>query len=177
MSQGIPGGSDCLIRREILPDGSSVVQDNPALFNERYNQKAWVGPHPGFQENGQGNIRILRYADVMLIAAEALNENNKPEEALVLLNKVRARAGQQQFILPDITETGKDALRQRIWRERRAELGMEQQRWFDIQRQQRAAAVMQGVGKAFVEGKHELLPIPQSEIDLSGGVLSQNPGY
>ncbi|MCB0651898.1 MAG: RagB/SusD family nutrient uptake outer membrane protein [Saprospiraceae bacterium] len=163
---------------EILPDGSSVVQDNPALFNERYNQKAWVGPHPGFQENGQGNIRILRYADVMLIAAEALNENNKPEEALVLLNKVRARArGSNSFILPDITETGKDALRQRIWRERRAELGMEQQRWFDIQRQQRAAAVMQGVGKAFVEGKHELLPIPQSEIDLSGGVLSQNPGY
>ncbi len=163
---------------EVLPDGSSVVQDNEALFNERYNQKAWVGSHPGFQENGPGNIRILRYADVLLIAAEAMNENNKPEQALAYLNLVRARArGSNSFILPDVTITDKDALRQRIWRERRAELAMEQQRWFDLQRQQRAEEVMLGVGKAFVTGKHELLPIPQSEIDLSGGVLTQNPGY
>ncbi|KAA3636810.1 MAG: RagB/SusD family nutrient uptake outer membrane protein [Bacteroidetes bacterium] len=163
---------------EVLPDGSTVVQDNEALFNERYNQKAWVGSHPGFQENGPGNIRILRYADVLLMAAEALNENDKPEQALVYLNLVRERArGGNNFILPDVTVTDKDDLRQKIWRERRSELGMEQQRWFDIQRQQRAAEVMQGVGKDFVIGKHELLPIPQSEIDLSGGVLTQNPGY
>lgn len=163
---------------EVLPDGSAVVQDNEALFNERYNQKAWVGSHPGFQENGPGNIRILRYADVLLMAAEALNENDKPEQALVYLNMVRERArGANSFILPDVTETNKDALRQRVWRERRSELAMEQQRWFDLQRQQRAAEVMQGVGKDFVVGKHELLPIPQSEIDLSGGVLTQNPGY
>jgi hypothetical protein len=88
----------------------------------------------------------------------------------------RARGG-NNFILPDVTVTDKDALRQRIWRERRAELAMEQQRWFDIQRQQRAAEIMLGVGKDFVTGKHELLPIPQSEIDLSGGVLTQNQGY
>ncbi len=163
---------------EVLPDGSAVVQDNEALFNERYNQKAWVGSHPGFQENGPGNIRILRYADVLLMAAEALNENNKPEQALSYLNLVRERArGGNNFILPDVTDTDKDVLRQKIWRERRSELGMEQQRWFDLQRQNRAAEVMQGIGKDFVVGKHELLPIPQSEIDLSGGVLTQNPGY
>lgn len=163
---------------EVLPDGSTVVQDNEALFNERYNQKAWVGSHPGFQENGPGNIRILRYADVLLMAAEALNENDKPEEALIYLNMVRERArGGNNFILPNVTETNKDALRQRIWRERRSELAMEQHRWFDLLRQQRAAEVMQGVDKEFVVGKHELLPIPQSEIDLSGGVLTQNPGY
>lgn len=163
---------------EVLPDGSAVVQDNEALFNERYNQKAWVGAHPGFQENGQGNIRILRYADVLLIAAEAMNENNKPEEALVFLNEVRARArGGNNFILPDVNDTDKEALRLRIWRERRSELGMEHQRWFDLQRQNRAAEIMNAVGKEFVTGKHELLPIPQSEIDLSGGALTQNNGY
>ena len=163
---------------ELLPDGSAVVEDNPALFNERYNQKAWTEPHPGFQENGQQNIRILRYADVLLIAAEAMNENGKTIDALFYLNQVRARArGGNAFILPDVTETDKDLLRQRIWRERRAELGMEQQRWFDIQRQKRAAEVMRLAGKDFVEGKHELLPIPQSEIELSGGKLSQNPNY
>ena len=163
---------------EVLPDGSGIVQDNPDMFNERYNQKAWVPPHPGFQENGPGNIRLLRYADVLLMAAEAANENSKPADALLYLNMVRARArGQSSFILPDITETDKDLLRQIIWHERRVELAMEQQRWFDLVRQGRAAEVMQAVGKDFVAGKHELFPIPQKEIDLGGGRILQNNGY
>ncbi|HHM20474.1 MAG TPA: RagB/SusD family nutrient uptake outer membrane protein [Bacteroidetes bacterium] len=163
---------------EVLPDGSAIVQDNPDMFNERYNQKAWVPPHPGFQENGPGNIRILRYADVLLIAAEAANENGKPADALLYLNMVRTRArGQNIGILPDITETNKDLLRQIIWHERRVELAMEQQRWFDLVRQGRAAQVMKAVGKDFTEGKHELFPVPQKEIDLGGGRIVQNPGY
>ncbi|MEL7121710.1 MAG: RagB/SusD family nutrient uptake outer membrane protein, partial [Bacteroidota bacterium] len=60
---------------------------------------------------------------------------------------------------------------------RRVELAMEQHRWFDITRQGRAGAVMQAVGKDFILGKHELFPIPQTEIDLSAGSLQQNPGY
>lgn len=164
---------------EVLPDGSDVVQDNPNILNERYNQKAWVPEHPGGNGNGPGNIRLIRYADVLLMAAEVLNENGQPGEALTYLNQVRARARRNNpFILPDITETEQSALRQLIWRERRVELALEQQRWFDLVRQQRAAEVMQGVGKdAFTPGKHELLPIPQNEIDLSGGNLAQNPGY
>lgn len=163
---------------EVLPDGSAIVEDNPNIFNERYNQKAWVANHPGGNGNGPGNIRILRFADVLLMAAEALNEGNQPEEALTHLNRVRQRArGQSNFILRDIEETNKDALREIIWRERRSELAMEQQRWFDLLRQGRAAEVMKGVGKNFVEGKHELFPIPQNEIDISGGSLTQNPGY
>lgn len=163
---------------ETLPDGSAVVEDNPNIFNERYNQKAWVANHPGGNGNGPGNIRILRYADILLIAAEAMNENNKPNDALVLLEVVRARARQgNNFILPEITTTDKDVLRQKIWHERRAELGMEQHRWFDLVRQKRAATTLQALGKDFVENKHELLPIPQSEIDLLGGVMTQNMGY
>jgi starch-binding outer membrane protein, SusD/RagB family len=68
-------------------------------------------------------------------------------------------------------------LRTRIWNERRSELAMEQVRWFDLLRQGRAAQVMQAVGKNFIAPKHLLLPIPQVEIDLSGGNLQQNDGW
>ncbi len=164
---------------EVLPDGQTIVQKNPDIINARYNQKAWVPPHPGLQDNGPGNIRILRYADILLIAAEALNENGKPAQALQYLNQVRKRArGTNNFILPDVTTTDQAQLRERIYRERRAELAMEQHRWFDLLRWGRAASVMQALGKQFfVPGKHELLPIPQSEIDLTEGKLRQNPGY
>ena len=163
---------------EVLPDGSAIVEDNPNIFNERYNQKAWVPSHAGGNGNGPGNIRILRYADVLLMAAEALNEVGRPQEALIYLNMIRSRArAGNTFILKDITETNKDALREIIWHERRVELAMEQHRWFDLQRQKRAASVMRAVGKDFIDGKHELLPIPQTEIDLGGGNLAQNPGY
>lgn len=164
---------------EVTPDGTAIVEDSPEVINERYNQKAWT-PLPVNGDNGRGggNIRILRYADVLLMAAEAMNENGKPQDALTLINQVRARArGANPFILPNVTITDKDQLRQRIWQERRVELAMEQHRWFDLKRQGRLASVMQGVGKPFVAGKHELFPIPQEEIDLSNGLLTQNPMY
>jgi hypothetical protein len=163
---------------EVLPDGSTIVEDNPEILNERYNQKAWVPAHAGLQDNGPGNIRILRYADILLLAAEALNENGKPAEALTYLNHVRARArGSNNFILPDVTTTDQSELREKIYHERRVELAMEQHRWFDLVRWGRAGERMKAVGKNFVDGKHELLPLPQTEIDLSGGNLAQNPGY
>lgn len=161
---------------DLLPDGSAEVQDNPEMFNERFNRKAWVPSHPGLQDNGPGNIRILRYADVLLLFAEALNENNKSAEALTYINQVRKRArGANPIALPDLTITDKNQLRERIYKERRVELAMEQHRWFDLARWGRAADVMTAVGKPFVTGKHELLPIPQSEVDLSG--IGQNPMY
>lgn len=163
---------------EVLPDGSDIVQDNPNIVNERYNQKAWVPEHAGGNRNGPGNIRLLRYADILLMAAEVLNENGKPDQALVHLNAIRERArGNRNGILPPVSTTNQGELRQRIWKERRIELAMEQHRWFDLIRTGRAANLMQGVGKAFVQGKHELFPIPQTEIDLSAGNIKQNPGY
>lgn len=163
---------------EVLPDGTTQVQDNPEIVNERYNQKAWVPAHTGLQDNGPGNIRILRYADILLLAAEALNENGKPGEALVYLNQVRKRArGTNNFILPDVTFTDQSQLRERIYKERRSELAMEQHRWFDLLRWGRAEQVMKAAGKNFIAGKHELLPIPQTEIDLTGGLIRQNQGY
>lgn len=163
---------------EVLPDGSGVVEDNPSMDNERYNQKAWVESHPGLQDNGPGNIRLLRYADVLLIAAESINELNNPTEALKYLNQVRQRArGTRSTVLPDVVFSDKLTLRERIWKERRIELAMEQQRWFDLVRTGQAEKIMKNVGKNFIKGKHELFPIPQTEIDLSEGKMTQNPGY
>jgi tetratricopeptide (TPR) repeat protein len=162
---------------EVLPDGSAIIVDNPDIIGERYNQKSWRPLPVGGNGNGGANILILRYADVLLMAAEALNENNKPDQALIYLNQVRARARAGSNVLPNVTITNKDQLRQRIWRERRSELAMEQGRWFDLARQNRLAEVLQAAGKPFVAGKHELWPIPQNDIDLSNGVLTQNPGY
>jgi hypothetical protein len=163
---------------EVLPDGSGVIEDNPSMENERYNQKAWVESHPGLQDNGPGNIRILRYADILLIAAESLNEINNPTEALKYLNQVRQRArGTRTTVLPDVVSVDKVTLRERIWKERRIELAMEQQRWFDLVRTGQAEKVMKNVGKNFIKGKHDLFPIPQTEIDLSEGKMTQNPGY
>ncbi len=168
---------------EVVPDGSYVVADNPEMFNERYNQKAWVPDSEratgAGSDQGGGNIRILRYADVLLMVAEALNELGQSDQALLYVNMIRdrARGTLPPQILRPITATAQSELRDLIWKERRVELGMEQHRWFDLLRTDRAASVMQAHGKNFVPGKHELLPIPQSQIDLSAGTVTQNPGY
>ncbi|MEZ4829230.1 MAG: RagB/SusD family nutrient uptake outer membrane protein [Bacteroidia bacterium] len=142
---------------------------------ECYNQKVWV-PGTTAQESWDFNVRILRLADVLLMAAEALNENGKPAQALVHLNRVRERArGGNPGILPDITEQDQAKLRSLIWHERRMELALEQHRFFDLVRTGQAGTVLGPLG--FITGKHEILPIPQSEIDLSEGTLTQNPNW
>lgn len=109
----------------------------------------------------------MRYAEVLLIYAEAAAMLNNTAEATAKLNMVRSRAN-----LPASTGTVAN-----IWKERRTELAMEQDRFFDLVRQGRAGAVLRAQGKAFVDGKHEVFPIPQAQIDLSGTRLKQNAGY
>lgn len=110
------------------------------------------------------------------MAAEALNENNKSSDALVYLNLVRERArGGNNAILPDITTTDQSELRNIILEERRHELAMEGHRYWDLVRTGKAQTVLGPLG--FETGKHELLPIPQTEIDISQGNLTQNPNW
>jgi len=110
------------------------------------------------------------------MAAEALNENNKPADALIYLNQVRSRArGGNISILPDVTTTDKAILRDKIMIERRHELAMEGIRFWDLVRTGKAQEVLEPLG--FVKDKNELLPIHQSEIDISQGSLAQNPNY
>lgn len=165
-----------LFKGETTPQGELIPTSVP---NPMYNQKSYVpfNTYPGECSSGSGqNIRVIRYADVLLMHAEAANELGKPQEALTALNAVRARArGGNAGVLPNVTTTAKDDLRNAIWRERRVELAMENDRFFDLVRQGRAAQVL-GT-KGFVAGRNEVWPIPQNEIDLSAGVLVQNPGY
>lgn len=156
-----------VFRGETLWDGLEVAN---TVSNLMYNQKAYVSKT---QETFNGNdwetnknIRILRYAEVLLMNAEAALETGG--DAATPLNMVRNRAG-----LGDAPVVDKMA----VWKERRLELAFEHDRYFDLVRQGRAGEVLRAHGKNFVDGKHELFPIPQSQIDLSNGQLTQNPGY
>ena len=91
---------------------------------------------------------------------------------------VTPAGGGQPSQTPDVTIDD-------IWHERRVELALEGHRFFDLVRQGRAAEVMQAhldehfpdAGYSFVAGVNELFPIPSNEITLSGGLITQNPGY
>ena len=125
------------------------------------------------------HLAIRPGTDVLLLAAEAKNELGKSAEALPLINQVRARArGGNPFILKDLLVNDQFQLRELIYKERRVELAMEQHRWFDLLRWGRAEQEMKAAGKTnFKTGKHELLPIPQTEVDLTGGKIKQNKEY
>jgi starch-binding outer membrane protein, SusD/RagB family len=163
----------------ILGDASTpdvtTDADGTIIEIESYNRKVWI---PGLSTDTQfgHNRRLIRFSDVLLMAAEALNENNKPQDALIHLNRVRERARQgNNDILPDITTTNKEELRDIILDERRTELALEGHRFWDLVRTGKAPEILGPAG--FITGKHELLPIPQNEIDLSQGTLQQNDNW
>ena len=142
---------------------------------ECYNQKVWT---PGINTATQQGYhrRLLRYADVLLIASEAANENGDATTALQYLNMVRARArGGNNSILPDITVTDQSSLRDIIIHERRVEMALEADRFWTLVRTGQAVQVLGPLG--FTSNRNELLPIPQNEIDLAQGAMTQNPGY
>ena len=156
------------------------------LPNPRYNNKVYTNPairsSVGNRFGYWMNVRILRYADVVLMYAEAANEVGGAANiaaAKTALNSVRLRARNGiAGILPDVTTTDQATLRDAIRKERRVELAMEHDRFFDLVRWGIAAATLNASGKPnFSNSRDVLLPIPQAQIDLSAGVLTQNPGY
>lgn len=157
-----------IFRNSTLYDGRVV----PATVeNPYYNYKAYSSRFTGDSDTDT-NIRYLRYAEILLIKAEALNELGQTAAAIPLLNQVRDRAN----ILPT-TATSQSAVRQAIWNERRLELAFEHDRWFDLVRTGQAKDAMAADGKTFITGRHELFPIPQAFIDESKGLSQPNPGY
>jgi len=114
------------------------------------------------------NWRLLRYADILLMAAEAYHMDGNDTKALTELNKVRARAG-----VSASTATG-TALMTAIKHEREVELAFEGVRFFDLVRWGDAPTVLGPLG--FVQGKNELFPIPLDEMN-SNPLSVQNPGY
>jgi hypothetical protein len=161
---------------EAIPAATAVV---PRKY---WNKKVYTNPavrEANASRFGQWmNLRIIRYADVLLWAAEAANELGNSTEALGYLEQVRSRArGTNAAVLPKVTTADKLKLRDAIRHERRVELGMENERFFDIVRWGIAEEVMHAAGKTGYQAKHKYLPIPQPEIDKSGGKLIQNPDY
>ncbi|MCB2379236.1 RagB/SusD family nutrient uptake outer membrane protein [Hymenobacter sp. BT635] len=174
-----PGGRDHV---SFINGGKNASNDNDkGAFVYK-----WSGNPNGF--NSADNTYVLRFADVLLMQAEALNEQNQSAAALVPLNRVRTRAG-----LTELTSTSPEAasqttLRNEIDRQRRLELAFEGERWFDLLRYARHEAATPSVNHpkdAFDEilaqlGRRDanylLLPIPQQETNNNPNV-TQNPGY
>lgn len=122
---------------------------------------------------------LLRYAEVLLIYAEAKNEESGPDNSVYhAVNAVRARAG-----MPDLpTGLSKDEMRERIRNERRVEFALEGLRDMDVRRWRISEKIIpqitdpNGIKRLFDPQKNYLLPFPQSEIDINPK-LEQNPGY
>lgn len=152
------------------PDGPQVV-------------KYWDRDAEPLVNNTENDLQLIRYADVLLMYAEALNEINtgSTPEALAAINQVRARArfadGVERDVLPDLTAMGYEAFKEAILEERRLELSWEGHRWFDLVRfgklEEKVIAAKPNV---IVAPRNTLLPIPQRERDINPN-LTQNPGY
>ena len=159
------------------PYGESPVSSAMGAY---FNKKAYTDPALRKKYTNGGfwvNIRLIRYPDVLLMAAEAANEKGLAAEALGYLEQVRSHArGSQSDVLPAVTTTDTELLRQAIRHERRVELALEPDRFYDLVRWGIAREVLTAAGKNYQE-KNALLPIPQEEIDKSDGVLVQNPNY
>ena len=184
---------------DVFPNAASTVTiSNPASASGRANRKYFVVPaertSPILFDEAKSN-HVIRFAEVVLLYAEALNENGKAGEALVWLNKVRERArntpskdpqrvsttfdlGYTGQLLPDVTTTDQTALRNAIWHEQRVELALEGHRREHLIRTGRLSPRMAAAKRiAVFDDKFTLLPIPQSEVDLSNGQIPQNSGY
>lgn len=176
-------------------DGDSVPGVGVVRFSEalepRANHKV-IWPVSYWNANSftktNAHLYYLRYADVLLIYAEAANELGNTAEALAKLELVRDRARHSvepgkdfSGILPPVTETDKERLREIIWHERRIELALEGHRFFDLIR---ADQVVPGYALRelkkdnprtnFSASRNSVFLIPQKQIEISQGVLVQN---
>ncbi len=166
-------------------------------------EDANVGTGGWGQQHSGINYHIIRYADVLLMAAEAAIETGDLTTGLDYVNRVRNRAknstpvkdeagapAANYKIEPYPSFASQDYARKAVRMERRLELGMEGHRLFDIRRWSNGKDIMNAyrvnearvitsfAGKmAAYEDKHNMLPIPLNAIDLSGGILTQNPGF
>lgn len=156
------------------------------------------------QQRSGINYQIMRFSDVLLMAAEAAVEQNDLDLALQYVNRIRNRAKNSPVVQneagtgpaanyniePYASFDSQDFARKAVRFERRLELALEGQRLFDLRRQDRTAEVLNaylqneartisnfGQKAKPYQAKLDLLPIPLNAIDLSGGILQQNPGY
>ena len=167
-------------KRKAISLASSYVNSSGVTI--QYNFVKKYHDVPATKNDNGNNIPVLRYADVLLMYAECLNETayQPAGEAMTYLNQVRTRAG-----LPAKTATdlpNQQAFRLAIEQERRVELAFEGHRWFDLVRTDRAIPVLNSKSVQLrlvrqLTANDMLFPIPQSQIDINKTKISQNPGY
>jgi len=184
------------------PATTTVSDDRTGLHNLKNYLKPNERPIVNYK-NSPVNERVIRLSDVYLMYAEACYHTGDEANARLYVNKVRERArGGNNAVLPDVTASG-EALLEAIYHERRVELCLENHRFFDLIRWGRlekevktdgylvGTIITEVNGEYVIESDgnapfkatqlnmntHWLMPIPQSEIDFTGGVITQNPGY
>lgn len=150
----------------------------PVFFTKgtdnKYYCNKWVDPTSLTASTSGNNIPLMRYADVVLMYAEAYNKVHTPvdgNEAYTAVNSIRIRAG-----LPALSGLTQDQLNTAILNERRLELCFEGHRWFDLKRTGTFLSLLQAKGYT-VADKDMMLPVPQFEIDLNKNLKPQNLGY
>ena len=171
-------------RKEVSMLTSYTTTDKKVItYNKPYVKKyiAWGKEDVCF--SGENNFPILRYADALLIFAEAENEVSGPTVgAYDAINQIRKRArtypdGKEDKVsLPDLAGLSKDTFRQAVYREREMELCFEGHGFFDLVRTGRLISENKAAGKTNVSEKHLLFPFSQKALDLNQG-LKQNVGY
>ncbi len=176
-------------KRKDVTLAENYIDDSKAnpIINEAYVKK-YLSPVT-VRYDAENDWPILRYADILLMYAEVLNELDGPSAGSKYLNMVRKRAG-----LSDINSSEMNtryAFRTAIDKERRLELAFENQRWFDLLRWGKAQDVVNehihhlewsfystySSAPGYMQDYQLILPIPQSVIDNNPGVITQNPNY
>jgi hypothetical protein len=145
--------------------------EHTGFFNRKYIPRKRSTEAAGdLNLTNPNNYRAIRFADVLLMAAEAFNRRSNPDDGLakVYLNRVRARAF---GVANDVTSSGSN-LTSAIYHERRVELVGEGHQFFDLVRTDRGAQIT-----GFTSGKNEVFPVPLEEIQFSQGNWSQNSNY
>lgn len=183
-------------RKEVSFEDSILVNGVLVPYTEYDNtQRPHIAKYARYPGNASGdgrnsdhNYSAMRYAEVLLIAAEALAEINEPNaEAIGYVNQVRARArnwaGVQTNFPEDVAPgIGKTEFIDLVLEERRLELAFEYKRWYDIKRRRLGEEVFKGPDSLephpnFDPNRDYLMPIPRQEIEINPNLRPQNPGY
>jgi starch-binding outer membrane protein, SusD/RagB family len=166
-------------------DGEPFDLGYPYIF-KHFNTIAFGFKDTPGTRNNNLNVPLIRFAEVLLLYAEAQNELGGPtEEAYNAFKRIRDRA---QLTTPDLGSYTQATFREAVWKERWHELAYEQITWFDMVRLRKAFNPVTGIFEDFVghvilssneafQAKHLLFPIPRLEMLNNPNLTTQNPGY
>jgi len=146
---------------ELMNDTYGDTHDNHAYFRKWLPNYVWNNGYVGV------NVVLMRYADVLLMYAEALNETGNTPKAIDLVNQVRNTHG----LMPNITVSSQSEVKTQIIHERTMELTLESTRFFDLRRWGMLDQAMQAAGRSgFSAAEHSYLPVPLSEIQANSKI-------